>query len=55
MQSFPDHDWLSLFQRIYGRLGLKPDEDLIAIYEKLALGDGEFSKTSQLFRVKVSR
>lgn len=40
---------------IYGRLGLKPDKDRIAIYEKLALGDGEFYKTSQLFRVKVSR
>ncbi|KAJ7386790.1 hypothetical protein OS493_006819 [Desmophyllum pertusum] len=45
------------FQAIYGAggPGTTPNKQKIAAYEKLALGDNEFLKTSQLFRVKVSK
>jgi len=42
---------------LYGRLGRKPDEDMIRFYERYSLGNKIFTDLnhSQMFKVTVTR
>lgn len=51
------HAFNSNFQNLYGRLGRKPDEAMIRVYERYSLGNKIFRDLSfsQMFKVTVTR
>ena len=47
--------FLFLFQKLYGRLGMKPDKHLIKAYESYTLGNCGNFKLSTILQVTVTR